>query len=98
MADSLERLDSDQLAPSPGPSLNQQGRTNTNSSEPAAGPVDKRLDLWRRRLERAHDTLDGLGVRLYTWRRGDEVIEEAVGIVREELRSMGVSPGTSRKG
>lgn len=98
MADSLERLDSDQLAPSPGPSLSQQGRTNTNSSEPGAGPVDKRLDLWRRRLERAHDTLDGLGVRLYTWRRGDEVIEEAVGIVREELRSMGVSPGTSRKG
>ena len=87
----------------PGPSLAQQGRTNTyasmgESAQAAGGPVDKRVDLWRRRLERAHDTLDRQGVRLYTWRRGDEVIEEAVGIVKAELKAMGVSPAASRKG
>lgn len=62
------------------------------------GPIDRRLDLWRRRLERAHDTLDQQGVRLYTWKRGDEVIAEAVGIVKGELRAMGVRPEVSRKG
>ena len=105
IADSLERLDLDSPASGlgPGPSLGQQGRTRTyaSSGEPAqaaGGPIDKRLDLWRRRLERAHDTLDRQGVRLYTWRRGDEVIEEAVGIVKAELKAVGIGPGVSRKG
>lgn len=48
-------------------------------------PVNKKLELWRRRLERAHDLLDREGVMLYTWRRGDDVILEAVGLVREAL-------------
>lgn len=48
-------------------------------------PVNKKLELWRRRLERAHDVLDREGVRLYTWRRGEDVVLEAVGIVREAI-------------
>ncbi|KAL7626098.1 nucleolar DEAD-box protein required for synthesis of 60S ribosomal subunit [Parahypoxylon ruwenzoriense] len=43
---------------------------------------NKKLDLWRRRLQRAQETLDQHGVALYTWRRGDEVVNEALGIVR----------------
>lgn len=46
-------------------------------------PINKKLELWRRRLERAHETLEREGVRLYTWRKGDDVVSEAVGIVRE---------------
>ncbi|ROV90651.1 hypothetical protein VMCG_10037 [Cytospora schulzeri] len=47
-------------------------------------PINKKLELWRRRLQRAHETLDSQGVRLYTWRKGEDVVLEAVGIVREE--------------
>jgi hypothetical protein len=50
-----------------------------------AAAANKKVDLWRRRLERAHDVLDAQGVQLYTWRRGDDVVEEAVGIVRDAL-------------
>lgn len=46
-------------------------------------PINKKLELWRRRLQRAHETLDSQGVRLYTWRKGEDVVLEAVGIVRE---------------
>ncbi|KAI3391317.1 hypothetical protein diail_7605 [Diaporthe ilicicola] len=46
-------------------------------------PVNKKLELWLRRLERAHDTLEREGVRLYTWRKGNDVVSEAVGIVKE---------------
>lgn len=54
----------------------QQGGQNAS--------LNKKLELWRRRLQRAHETLDSQGVRLYTWRRGEDVVLEAVGIVREE--------------
>jgi phosphatidate phosphatase APP1 len=47
--------------------------------------VNKKVDLWLRRLARAHEILDAHGVKLYTWRRGDEVTAEAEGIVREAL-------------
>lgn len=46
-------------------------------------PVNKKLELWLRRLERARENLEREGVRLYTWRRGDDVVSEAVGIVKE---------------
>lgn len=55
----------------------------------ATAAVNKKVDLWLRRLSRAHEILDGQGVKLYTWRRGDDVIAEAKGIVREALREMG---------
>ncbi|KAK4155177.1 hypothetical protein C8A00DRAFT_42145 [Chaetomidium leptoderma] len=50
--------------------------------------INKKVDLWLRRLARAHEILDAQGVQLYTWRRGDDVIAEAEGIVREALREM----------
>jgi hypothetical protein len=51
--------------------------------------VNKKLELWRRRLDRAHDILDQQGVPLYTWRKGYDVIEEAAGIVRGALDGKG---------
>lgn len=44
--------------------------------------MNKKLELWRRRLARAHEQLDSQGVALYTWRTGHDVIAEAVGIVK----------------
>ncbi|KAI1085466.1 hypothetical protein F5B20DRAFT_5074 [Whalleya microplaca] len=66
------------------------GRTTPGSEN---GAVNKKLDLWRRRLQRAQETLEGINVRLYTWRRGEDVVDEAVGIVGGVLRGMGVSGG-----
>ncbi|KAM0562043.1 hypothetical protein ACHAPJ_002485 [Fusarium lateritium] len=65
------------------------GNTSTAGS-PTLGPqaVNKKLELWRRRLARAHEQLDGLGVALYTWRRGNDVIAEAEGIVKQALANM----------
>lgn len=57
---------------------------------PNQGPLNKKLELWRRRLERAHDTLSQHGVPLYTWRRGEDVVAEAVGIVRETMGELGI--------
>lgn len=59
-------------------------------------PVNKKLELWLRRLERAHETLEREGVRLYTWRKGDDVVSEAVGIVREATENTKRS-GTARR-
>ncbi|KAM0279377.1 hypothetical protein ACHAQH_004642 [Verticillium albo-atrum] len=69
-------------------------RTNTQSTSgtPAGSPplgataVNKKVELWNRRLQRAHETLSAQGVSLYTWRRGDDVIAEAVGLVEHEMR------------
>jgi hypothetical protein len=55
--------------------------------------VNKKVDMWRRRLARAHDTLDHIGVQLYTWRKGEDVIAEAEGIVRRELEELGRKRG-----
>ena len=58
--------------------------SNTQQGSAATG-VNKKLELWRRRLARAHEILDEQGVALYTWRRGYDVIEEATGIIKAAL-------------
>jgi phosphatidate phosphatase APP1 len=66
-----------------------------------APAVNKKLEMWRRRLARSHDLLDQQGVQLYTWRKGDDVIVEAEGIVRralEEMKRKGGGDELRRKG
>ncbi|PHH83468.1 hypothetical protein CDD82_427 [Ophiocordyceps australis] len=60
-------------------------------SSPALTPQggNKKLEVWRRRLLRAQEQLDGQGVALYTWRRGQDVVEEAAAIVQDELQAQG---------
>lgn len=93
-----------EMEPSPGP-VSASRYTNTcsgsqagvgaetttppNGTTTAAAAINKKVDLWLRRLARAHETLDAQGVKLYTWRRGEDVIAEAEGIVREALRGIG---------
>ncbi|PSR75537.1 hypothetical protein BD289DRAFT_379190, partial [Coniella lustricola] len=68
----------------------------SSSSSPSLGPdprfatPSRKLELWWRRLERARETLDRIDVKLYTWRRGEDVILEAVGLVRENAKANGV--------
>lgn len=95
----LESLSISSQTPSPASSGNQnngsgtgyQGGTNngTNNGQQAQAAINKKVDLWLRRLSRAHEVLDGIGVQLYTWRNGRDVIREAEGIVKAELRNHG---------
>ncbi|KAL2156567.1 hypothetical protein VTH82DRAFT_1312 [Thermothelomyces myriococcoides] len=62
--------------------------TGPNGAGGAATTVNKKVDLWLMRLARAHQTLDAQGVKLYTWRRGQDVIAEAEGLVTEALKNM----------
>ncbi|KAK2616504.1 hypothetical protein QQS21_000547 [Conoideocrella luteorostrata] len=64
--------------------------STTPSGSPTLGAqgVNKKLELWRRRLLRAHELLGGQGVTLYTWRTGHDVIAEAMGIVKNAQEDM----------
>ncbi|KAG4444096.1 hypothetical protein IFR05_000449 [Cadophora sp. M221] len=66
--------------------------TDTSDEErPNNGvPVNKKLDLWRRRWKRAKDILDGQGVQLRAWRTGSDVCLEAVQMVEKAMRNMDV--------
>jgi len=66
--------------------------TDTSDDErPNNGvPVNKKLDLWRRRWKRAKDILDGQGVQLRAWRTGSDVCLEAVQMVEKAMRDMNV--------
>ncbi|KAI1430976.1 hypothetical protein GGR50DRAFT_682114 [Xylaria sp. CBS 124048] len=60
----------------------------SRTASPSQAPPNKKLELWRRRLERAQETLSQHGVLLYTWRRGEDVVMEAKAVVRQALKDM----------
>ncbi len=64
------------------PTQNQQ----TPMGTPPGAPLNKKVDMWQRRLAHAQAVLGPQGVALYTWRRGQDVAVEAVGIVKDALR------------
>lgn len=65
--------------------------SRSGATSPSASPtlgaqgVNRKLELWRRRVARAHEQLDQLGVSLYTWRKGQDVEVEALAIVKQTL-------------
>lgn len=67
------------------PPINGSTYGSDSGSTGNQATVTKKVELWHRRLQRAHDTLDHRGVALYTWRRGGEVVDEAVGIVKRYM-------------
>ncbi|KAL2123424.1 hypothetical protein VTJ04DRAFT_3879 [Mycothermus thermophilus] len=79
--------------PSSMPGAYPSSPTSTATTAANDPMATKKVELWLRRLARAHELLDSRGVRLYTWRRGEDVIAEAEGIVREALKGMGVPAG-----
>ncbi|KAG6016848.1 hypothetical protein E4U54_000350 [Claviceps lovelessii] len=66
--------------------------SSTPSGSPILGPqtgsVNKKLELWRRRLLRAQEQLHSQGVALYTWRTGHDVAAEAAGLVKRAQEGM----------
>ena len=71
--------------------------TSTDSSDDESSyrpnpntPINKKLDLWKRRWKRAKEILDSQGVALRSWRVGEDVCLEAVQMVEKELSRMGV--------
>lgn len=83
--------------PLPSPSFQRQSlAASPPSTNGANSPIgmggspafSKKVDMWQRRLARAHDTLQQHGVQLYTWRKGDDVIVEAVGIVKQAMEDL----------
>ncbi|KAI9166584.1 ATP-dependent RNA helicase DRS1 [Paramyrothecium foliicola] len=81
-------------AATPPPPVTNYSRSGTRSSgptptgSPTLGPVNRKLEMWKRRLSRAHELLDQQGVALYTWRKGQDVSAEAVGIVKQAMQDM----------
>lgn len=67
-------------------------RTSPTSSPPLGAQqqlVNRKVELWNRRLARAHEQLHGLGIALHTWRRGQDVFNEAISIVNQAQKEMG---------
>ncbi|KAJ3942099.1 uncharacterized protein N0V96_007590 [Colletotrichum fioriniae] len=73
----------------------RSGSTSPTYGSPSLGPTaaapNRKHELWMRRLQRAQEILESHGVALYTWRRGDDVVAEAVGMVKEELKRVGLN-------
>ncbi|EDO65411.1 hypothetical protein GE21DRAFT_4539 [Neurospora crassa] len=69
---------------------------NSASGGGANSPVNKKLEIWLRRLAEAHELLEKQGVKLYTWREGRDVVAEAEGIVREAMRGFNQGVGGRR--
>lgn len=58
---------------------------NANNS---TQPVNKKLELWKRRWARAKEILDGKGVMLRSWRVGTDVMDDAVRLVERAKREL----------
>lgn len=63
-----------------------QDRPERPAQQQQSLPPNKKVDMWRRRLAHAQDLLGPQGVSLYTWRRGQDVAVEAIGIVKQALK------------
>jgi phosphatidate phosphatase APP1 len=53
-------------------------------------PVNKKVDMWRRRWKRAKDILDAHHVELRSWRTGEHACLDACRLVEKHMREMGV--------
>lgn len=58
---------------------------NGNPTNPNPA-INKKEDLWRRRWASAKEIMDSQGVMLRSWRMGDDVVEDAVGLIRKAIK------------
>jgi phosphatidate phosphatase APP1 len=73
--------------------------TSDDESRPSNSvPVNKKLDLWKRRWKRAKDILDSQGVELRSWRVGGDVCLDAVQMVEKAMREMNIEGYGQKKG
>ena len=61
-------------------------RPNSNNNI----PINKKLDMWKRRWQRAKNILDSQGVVLRGWRVGSDVCIEAVQLIEKTMTQMNV--------
>ena len=66
------------------------GYSSESGAGPANGgvapPISKKEEMWKRRWERAEEIFRGKGVLLRSWRRGEDVMNEAVGLIEKAER------------
>ncbi|KAH8815864.1 hypothetical protein F5884DRAFT_667905, partial [Xylogone sp. PMI_703] len=68
-----------------------------SNSDPSA-PLNKKLELWKRRWQHAKRILDDKGVALRSWRVGDDVSSETIKMIEDAMRKMGSgSQGQKKK-
>ncbi|KUJ21093.1 actin patch protein 1 [Mollisia scopiformis] len=79
-------------------SWNSTDTSEDESYRPNDVPVNKKLDLWKRRWKRAKDILDGQGVALRSWRVGGDACIEAIQMVEKAMREMNVEGYGNSKG
>ncbi|CZR66140.1 related to actin cytoskeleton organization and biogenesis [Phialocephala subalpina] len=79
-------------------SWNSTDTSDDESYQPSDTPVNKKLDLWKRRWKRAKDILDGQGVALRSWRTGGDACIEAIQMVEKAMREMNVEGYGNNKG
>jgi phosphatidate phosphatase APP1 len=79
-------------------SWNSTDTSEDESYRPPDVPVNKKLDLWKRRWKRAKDILDGQGVALRSWRVGGDACIEAIQMVEKAMREMNVEGYGNSKG
>ncbi|KAL3458141.1 hypothetical protein BJX64DRAFT_267309 [Aspergillus heterothallicus] len=97
-------------SPASNPSLNRTNTNNTDSCPPSrassvssnASPQaplpNKREELWRRRWERASDILGDRGVVLGSWRKGQDVQDVSLWLVKEAFKQSSTStPGNDKE-
>ncbi|RFU35781.1 hypothetical protein B7463_g588, partial [Scytalidium lignicola] len=68
--------------------LSNSNTYNYASDADASAPVNKKLELWKRRWQHAKRILDAKGVALRSWRVGDDVSVEAVKMIEDAMRKM----------
>lgn len=74
---------------SSGRSGSGSGSTDNAADDEEAGTmnsVNKKEDLWNRRLARAKEIFNDKGVMLRVWRVGEDVMDDAVGLVERAVR------------
>ena len=64
--------------------------SSSDSSSIEGPPINKKLELWKRRWARANELLAKEGVMLKSWRKGEDVANTAIQLVERNLKSMGV--------
>lgn len=75
---------------SPSSSKRPSSSDSDNPSNASTPPINKKLDMWNRRWARAKELLQKEGVVLGSWRKGEDVSDEAVRLVERALREMRV--------
>ncbi|KAK5085487.1 hypothetical protein LTR05_004772 [Lithohypha guttulata] len=73
--------------------------TGANLGDPAAGgdggtapgqPLDRKLEMWKRRWQRSEEIMRKQGVVLRAWKTGSDVMDECLEIVEREFRRVGI--------